>query len=848
MKPGGVSSRTIEISVDGGPLSVRGDANLLVAALEAGVYIPHLCHHPDLPSFRAAQPTNVVFRAGERIEGDEAAMFEGCGLCAVEVAGQAEPRLACELPVSPGLAVRTATPELVALRRAKLAKILTTHPHACITCAQSQGCSREPCSTSVALAERCCPLLGRCELEKLARHIGVPPDTPRYVPRGLPAVTDDPLIAWAPELCVSCLRCVRACSDLKDVGAMSFVRREGQVIVGLVAADRLAAGCRYCGACIEVCPTGALIDRAAVTAEREARLVPCRTSCPAGMDVPRFLRAVAGGLLEEAARVALDRLPLPNVLGRICFHPCEDDCRRRELGGALSVCRLRRQVFDTVSELAPPWPSQPSSGKRVAVIGAGPAGLAAAHFLRRLGHEVTVFEAEAGAGGMLRHGIPAYRLPREVLDRDLTLLAAWGIEFRFGMALGRDASLNDLKPQSFAAIVLAVGAGAAKALPVAGATLEGVLPGVDFLRDVAAGRLVAPAFAGRTVLVIGGGNVAVDTARSALRLGASSVTLACLETAEEMPAYRGEIAAARQEGVSILTSWGVGELLGANGAVRGALLVRCLSVFDGEGRFAPRLDPATAQEVGADAVIVAIGQEVDRAFATAGEVGLAFRGDGLLGVAPGRMETDLAGVFACGDVILGPSSVVRSIANGRRAAEAVDRFLGGSGEVPSILEQERPDQRIGPSEGFAARERAALPELPPAERIASFAEVELTLEAEHARIEAGRCLQCDLRLLLCAPALPPPPWRSLAAAALVEVPASEGVYQLLGEDLLAVKIAGTPSLREALAQELARDTHPPYFLFEVDPMFTKRESELIQQFLSLHGHMPTGDADLDDLY
>jgi thioredoxin reductase len=484
----------------------------------------------------------------------------------------------------------------------------------------------------------------------------------------------------------------------------------------------------------------------------------------------------------------------------------------------------------------------------VAVIGSGPAGLAAAHFLRRLGHGVTVFDAAPEPGGMLRYGIPAYRLPREVLARDIELLAGEGIELRLGKALGRDLTLAGLRDAGFAAVLLAVGAGAPKPLPVDGANLNGVHLGVDFLREAASGSVPAGRFAGQAVAVIGGGNVAVDAARTARRLGASQVTLACLEAADEMPAYPEEIKAAAAEGVRILDSWGVGEILGSDGSVRGLRLVRCASVFDEAGRFAPKLDQGTSREIEANAVIIAIGQAVERGFAEGCDPGFEFRSDGFLAVSPEEMEAGAPGVFACGDLCLGPSSVVQSIASGRKAAESIDRFLGGSGEIASILGAEEPEQRLGRDEGFAARARAVVSEVPPAERIGGFSEVELTLEACAARIEAGRCLQCDLRLLLSEPTPPPVLWLELTEEALSKVPDVEGVYQLLGDDRSVMRIAGAPNLREALERELARDPRPPYFVFQEDPMFTKRESELIQQFLAQHGHMPEGDGEMDDLF
>ena len=840
----------VAITVDGRPIAARPGDTVLRAALEAGLYIPHLCFHPGLAAARGARPVAAVYRAGERIEGDAGneAAFAGCGLCLVSVNGGGEPCPSCDLVVAPGLAVRSDTPAVKALRRSRLAAILATHPHACLTCAQKEGCSREPCSAGVPVAERCCRLLGRCELEKVAGYIGIPPETPRYVPRGLPAVTDDPLFSWQPELCIGCLRCVTACADLKGVGALGFVLHGGAVVAGQVAASRRAAECRFCGVCVAVCPTGALSDRLATGADPGDRLVPCRHGCPAGMDVPRFLRAVAQDRLEEAAAVVLDRIPLPNSLGRVCFHPCEEDCRRADLGGPLSVCRLRRHVFDALGRPAAAWPQAPASGTRVAVVGAGPAGLAAAHFLRRLGHDVAVFEAAPEAGGMLRYGIPGYRLPAEVLQRDLELLADQGIEVRTGTALGRDVTLGSLHQQGFPVVLIAVGAGAAKVLRVPGAELDGVALGVDFLRGIATGQVAAGALAGRSVVVIGGGNVAIDAARSAVRLGAAAVMVACLEKSDEMSAYAPEVGAAQVEGVSVLPSWGLAELLGRDGKVRGARLVRCLSVFDGGGRFAPRIDATVIRELEADAVVLAIGQEVERELLRECGAAVVLTGDGLLESDPGAAGAGMPRVFACGDVCLGPSSVVRSVASGRRAAEAIDRHLGGSGEVPSSLTPERPGQWLGRDEGFAARARVPARERAPGERRSGFAEVEGGLEGEEGRGEAARCLQCDLRLCLDRAIFPPLPWRELSAAEVVAVPPVGGVYQLLGSDRVATKIAGVPDLRSALEEEVGREQHAPYFTFDADPMYTKRESEVIQVFLAQHGRMPAGDGDLDDLF
>ena len=839
-------AETYAVTIDGREVELPKGSYLLTGALEAGIYIPHLCFHRDLPPARDARPAEAIYRGGERIEGDGSEGESGCGLCVVEVEGETEPAPSCALEVSAGMVVRTTGTDLEELRRQRLADILAHHPHACVTCAQKEGCSREPCSTSVPVVERCCPLLGRCELEKLATYIGVPGDTPRYVPRGLESESFGELYVFDAELCVACLRCVRVCADVKGVEALGFVYRDGDKVVGRIGPTDRETECRFCGACVEICPTGALLDREAGSGAREEWLVPCQSSCPAGVDVPRFLRAVAGGRLEEGARVSLDRLPLPNVLGRVCFHPCEDGCRRAEFGGPLSVCRLRRHVFDRVGVSEDVWPTN-GDGSRVAIIGSGPAGLAAAHFLRRLGRGVTIFEAEPEAGGLLRYGIPEYRLPRATLDKDLQLLTRQGIEIRTDSALGRDWVLDDLREQGYSALILAAGAGAAKNLRIPGSDLGGVLAGVGFLHDVADGVVPTTEVVDRTVLVIGGGNVAVDAARSALRLGAASVTMACLEAADEMPAYPEEVEAAQSEGIEILRSWGANRLLGDGERVCAVHFVRCVSVFDDSGRFAPTLDPETTREIAADTVIVAIGQEVEPDLRQL--PGLEFGTDGFLRVEIEKPTAGAADVFACGDLALGPSSVVRAVASGRRTAEAVDRYLGGAGEIPSILEPEEPDQWIGPDDGFASRTRAQPDIAPAATRIGGFAEVESTLESVRALKEAGRCLQCDLRLRISAPFLPPPPWLELTEEEVAKIPAIEGVYQLLGDDWVATKIVGTADLARALREELTADSPAPRFVWESDPMYTKRESELIQQFLAVHGRMPSGgDDDLDDLF
>jgi hypothetical protein len=346
--------------------------------------------------------------------------------------------------------------------------------------------------------------------------------------------------------------------------------------------------------------------------------------------------------------------------------------------------------------------------------------------------------------------------------------------------------------------------------------------------------------------VIGGGNVAVDAGRSALRLGAASVTLVCLEARDEMPAYPSEVEEARDEGIEVCDRWGPDEILGDGGAVTGIRLVRCTSVFDGDGRFAPTYDHDTTMEIDADTVIVAIGQEVEGRLRD--QPGLEFDHRGLLMVDGDALSAGGV-VWGSGDLVLGPASVVDAVASARKAACAIDRHLGGSGEIPTILEVEQPERRLGLDHGFAGRSRVTPGIEDPERRILGFSGVERTFDRAAVLAEAGRCLQCDLRLHISPPVLPPPPWLELSRDAVAGVPESEGVYQLLGDDRIAIKIAGTPNLRRALDGELAEDAPPPFFMYDQDPMYTKRESELIQQFLAAHGRMPSsGDDDLDDLF
>ncbi len=378
--------------------------------------------------------------------------------------------------------VKTNSDAVKRARQQNLSQILATHPHACLTCPNREGCDWIQCSMNVPAPERCCAKFAYCELRKVSDYIGIPQDTPRFVYQNLPIVRDEPLFARDYNLCIGCTRCVRVCADVRGVGALGFVRENGRATVGTFAPTLAASVCKFCTACVEVCPTGALLDVGLPKGEKDAALVPCRAACPAMTDVPRYVRLIAQGKYAEATAVVRERAPFPTVLGYVCFHPCEDACRRGKVNARIGICALKRYAAENDNglwkqNLAKPAPT----GKRVAVIGSGPAGLTAAYFLARRGHAVTVLEAASEAGGMMRYGIPMYRLPRKILDRDIAEIAAQGVQIKTN---SRVESLDDVRAQHDA-VFLAVGASLSKQIPLEGSDLDRVLWGVEFLKQAA---------------------------------------------------------------------------------------------------------------------------------------------------------------------------------------------------------------------------------------------------------------------------------------------------------------------------------------------------------------------------
>ncbi len=470
---------------------------------------------------------------------------------------------------------------------------------------------------------------------------------------------------------------------------------------------------------------------------RKDFIVPrCTSSCPAGIDVPRYIRAVNNGLYGDALAVIREKIPFPTVCADACFAPCEDACAYRQYGDPIAIRALKRTAVEEGDEQ---WKENlekaSSSGKKVAIVGAGPAGLTAAYYLALAGHAATVYDAFPEPGGMMRYGIPEYRLPESRLKSDIDEIMALGVEFKGGVNIGEDLSLEELTNE-FDAVFIASGANSSAQIPLEGRDKSGVLWGWEFLKDVSLGN--APEINGK-VAVVGGGNVALDVALTAKRLGATEVNVVCLETREEMPAHPWEIKLAEEEGVHIYNAWAPKTILGEDSVV-GLGMMKCTSCFDGACNFNPTYDDLITHKVDAETVILAIGQSPVLEFAKNG-VDVA---QNLIVANDTDLSTSNGKVFAGGDVVTGPQSIIDAIAQGRLAADSMDRFLGGSGVVQQKLAPAEDEVWLAPMERVI-RSRNEMAHLAPWERVQGFDQVEQSLTPDQIKAESSRCLDCDVR-------------------------------------------------------------------------------------------------------
>lgn len=467
----------------------------------------------------------------------------------------------------------------------------------------------------------------------------------------------------------------------------------------------------------------------------------CSAACPVQTDTREYVRRISIGDYEGALDVLLAVNPFPSVCGRICHHPCESECRRQSIDAPVGLRLLKRFVVENTREYRQRRRKriEPTRGKKVAVIGSGPSGLTAAQDLAILGYQVTVFEKDSILGGMLAHAIPRYRLPLEALQEDIDDILALGVEAKLNCEVGKDVTFQQLR-EEYDAVLIAVGLSESHSLPIPGIDSSGVLLGIPFLWDTANGY---PPKLGERVVVIGGGNVAIDVARTAKRLGAKQVTMVCLESREEMPAWKWEIEEAEEEGIAIMNSWGPKAILTQNGTTVGIEFKRCTRVFDEQKRFNPQYDESVTTKVDTDTVILTIGQKANLDFLRSSPVG----------VDRGRLICDRSsctaterGVFVCGEVMTGPGSAIQAVATGHDVAKAIHHFLE-TGETLK-LPQKKPET-IGQLSAATAAKAKKFPRLDvrlleAEERIRDFTPIEPGYTEAEALAEARRCLACAM--------------------------------------------------------------------------------------------------------
>jgi NADH-quinone oxidoreductase subunit F len=485
----------------------------------------------------------------------------------------------------------------------------------------------------------------------------------------------------------------------------------------------------------------------------EPFMPPCQNTCPAGLDINAYVLMASRGQMEESYRYIKQYTPFPGVLGRVCPHPCEAECNRGKLeDDPISINGIKRYVADHVMEKgltgqfayikpqALPEKCPITRKEKVAVVGSGPAGLTAAYFLIKKGYAVTVFEAAATAGGMMAYGVPEHRLPRKVVKWEIDALKKMGIEIKTNSAVGNP---EDLKKKGYAAVFVAVGSQNSARLNVPGEDAAGVLQALSFLKDVNSGQKVA---VGKKVVVVGGGSVAMDVASSALRLGAGSVQVVCLECShDEMPAQNEEIEQAIEEGIKVDMSWGPQQIIVSAGKVKGVELKCCVSCYNKAGKFAPVYDDKETKKVDADMVITAIGQRVDLSFMSDSKVKVTKRGT--IETEGRSLATSVAGIYAGGDVARGQGTMIEAMADARKAAVAIDCYLRGIPLPPPPPEPILADV-TEPAFQFHLREYVKEPRgkaevTPAAKRKDSFKEINLGFANKETCVkEARRCLTC----------------------------------------------------------------------------------------------------------
>lgn len=523
--------------------------------------------------------------------------------------------------------------------------------------------------------------------------------------------------------------------------------------------------CNACGDCSEVCPVdiddrfeGVMGTRKAIAKHFAQALpnvagilknghAPCKMTCPANINVQGYVQLVKKKEYVKAVNLIRERNPLSGICGRICTHPCETSCTRGEVDSPVAIRLLKRFASDKEmemiesGELSLPEEKTPASdAKKVAVIGAGPAGLTVANDLADRGFAVTVYEALEQAGGMLRYGIPEYRLPFNVLDHEIELIRRKGVTFVMNCRVGKDIQFGDIRKEN-ESVFVSVGVHESRSLGIDGEDKNGVIQGVEFLREASSADN-KPVVKGR-VVVIGGGNVAVDVARTALRLGAESVEMVSLEQRKEMPAYEEEIEATVHEGIKIRNGWGPKGIFGGD-SVEGIELKRCTSVFGYDGLFNPVFNENDRTRIEADQIYIAIGQRSDEGLLEHLDVETE---RGSIKADTVTLATSLDGVFAGGDTVSGPASAIEAVAAGKRAADSIEMYLNGEDMTVRAFDDSLrpvPEELLPSTEKVEKKERAESDEISVSQRAGNFREVEVGCSEEAALAEAERCLNCAM--------------------------------------------------------------------------------------------------------
>ncbi|MFO7889094.1 MAG: FAD-dependent oxidoreductase [bacterium] len=689
----------IQLTIDGEKIITEKKTTVLEAALANNIYIPNLCYHPDLPPLST------------------------CRLCLVEVEGMRGFPTSCSLEADDGMVVKSNTKKINNMRK-KIVWLMLSE--------LSEGIPEGS------------------QLKKVIEYIGVDEVLAEFVPesKNLPIISDEPLFERDMNKCILCGRCVVMCQEIRGVGTLGFKERGYESIVGTSFDDSFTdANCKFCGACVEVCPSGALREKKEYDPEeKEKTLVPCRNTCPAGIDIPRYIQLAAQGRYQDSLEVVRETVPFPLILGLVCDHPCEEVCRRDELGGSIAIRDIKRFVAERDNGR---WKEKlkvyQDTGKKVAVVGGGPAGLTTAWFLRLKGHSVTVFEALKNAGGMMFSGIPRYRLPLEVLNNEIKEIENIGVEIK------TNTKIEDLDPlfdQGYNAVFLGLGGPLGKSMKIPGDDDPRVTDGIKVLKGVAYGHDME--LFGK-IAVVGGGNVAMDVARTSLRVGADNVHILYRRAREQAPADSEEIEEAINEGVIFNFLVNPIKIIPGKDHLQIICIKMKLGEPDSSGRRRPIPVEGSEFDIKADKLVVAIGQDH--------VVPEKFKVDidkwGSIPVDEYTMETSRKGVFAGGDIVTGPASVIKAIAAGRKAASSIDSFFEGDGIIDRVfVRPEEGDPYLGYDENFPKQKKAKRKTLPVEQRLDSFSQVDQCFTEEQLKNEANRCLKCQLRLKISKAPLP----------------------------------------------------------------------------------------------